>query len=66
MIDITGFPQALENMENLENHKKKNPCMEKIIEFEETSSSQKTSEQEKESSIFFLIFFENLTYAVPT
>ena len=35
IFPYAGFPQALEIMENLENHKKV-PCMEKIVEFETT------------------------------
>ena len=34
IISLSGFPQALEIMENLENHEKKSSMHGKIMEFE--------------------------------
>ena len=35
----SGFPQALEIVENLENHKEKVPCMEKSWNLKKTEKS---------------------------
>ena len=39
MISYAGFPQALEIMENLENHEKKVPCMKKSWNLEKSQNN---------------------------